>query len=515
MEIGKKMNKIKKILIANRGEIAVRIMRACKEMGVKSVAVFSEADKTAYHVRMADEAYHIGNAPSSESYLVHDKIIDIAKKSNADAIHPGYGFLAENAEFAKRCASEGIIFIGPKPETITLLGDKIQARQTAIDAGMPVVPGAEIEGDSLADAKQKADGVGFPILIKATAGGGGKGMRVVESQDEFEDALNRASSEAKSAFGDGRVFIERFLKKPRHIEFQILCDQHGNCLHLGERECSIQRRHQKLIEETPSPFMTPELREKMGGSALNIARKTGYVGAGTVEFMVTEESEFFFLEVNTRLQVEHPVTEMVSGFDLVKEQVFIAEGGVLPYKQDELLVNGHAIECRICAEDPEGGFVPSTGKLKNYRPPSGPGVRVDSGVVIFNEVSVYYDPLIAKLCVWGKDREEAINRTKRALEEYRVSGVKTTIGFHRVMMDNKRFCSGDISTKFLDEEYPDYKFTIPTQEIGEIAAIAAAIDKYINEQKIMVNNKNNDSVSESNWKNFHRSDNLRKFEGSR
>ncbi len=506
---------IKKILVANRGEIAVRIMRACKDMDIKSVAVFSEADKTAYHVRMADEAYHIGNAPSSESYLVQDKIIEVAKNSGADAIHPGYGFLAENSGFAQKCADENIIFIGPKPETILKLGDKIQARQTAIDAKLPVVPGMEIEGLSSEEAKRCAQEVGFPILIKATAGGGGKGMRVVEKLDDFENALDRASSEAQSAFGDGRVFIERYLQKPRHIEFQILCDSHGNCIHLGERECSIQRRHQKLIEETPSPFMTEELREQMGTASVNIAQKTGYIGAGTVEFMVTEDSEFFFLEVNTRLQVEHPVTEMVTGVDLVKEQIYIAEGKKLTLSQDDIQTNGHAIECRICAENPEQGFIPSTGKLKNYRLPAGPGVRVDSGVVIFNEVSVYYDPLIAKLVVWGKDRTEAINRTKRALEEYRVSGVNTTIGFHRVLMDNEKFVSGDISTKFLEDEYPDNKYFQLDEKLSEFAAIAVAIEKYENERKISFSNQSQEASVKSNWQQFHRSDNLRKFSGSK
>jgi acetyl-CoA carboxylase biotin carboxylase subunit len=421
--------KISKILVANRGEIAVRVMRGCRDMGITAVAVFSDADKTAYHVRMSDEAYHIGPAPSSQSYLVFDKIIDVAKRSGAQAIHPGYGFLAENAAFARRCEQEGIIFIGPSAETIALLGDKLQARASALKAGLPVVPGGEFKSGDVSDALRKADEIGYPVLIKAAAGGGGKGMRVVDSPEDFEESLKRASSEALSAFGDGRVYIEKYLERPRHVEIQILCDQHGSGIYLGERECSIQRRHQKLIEESPSPMMTAPLREKMGAAAVSIAKETGYAGAGTVEFMVDDtDNSYYFLEVNTRLQVEHPVTELVTGVDLVREQIAIAEGNRLGLKQSDIGLTGHAIECRICAEDPEHNFMPSTGTLKNYRIPAGPGVRVDSGVVIFSEVPIYYDPLIAKLIVWGKDRSEAISRTKRALEEYRVSGLKTTIG---------------------------------------------------------------------------------------
>ncbi|MEA3296661.1 MAG: acetyl-CoA carboxylase biotin carboxylase subunit [candidate division Zixibacteria bacterium] len=508
-------NTIKKILIANRGEIAVRIARACRDLGIESVAVFSDCDKTAYHVRMADEACHIGPSPSTESYLVHDKIIKAAKESHADAIHPGYGFLSENADFAKRCADEGIIFIGPNPDTIALLGDKLQARAAALEAGLPVVPGDTIDQDSLSEAVKKAQRVGFPVLIKAAAGGGGKGMRVVERPEDFEENLQRASSEATSAFGDGRVFIERYLIRPRHIEIQILGDRHGNCIYLGERECSIQRRHQKVIEEAPSPVVTPELREKMGKAAVSIAKKTGYVGAGTVEFMVDKDLSFYFLEVNTRLQVEHPVTEMVTGVDLVKEQIAVAEGIPLRYRQDDITLNGHAIECRIYAEDPDQGFVPSTGKLKNYRIPAGPGVRVDSGVVIFNDIPIFYDPMIAKLIVWGSDRTEAIGRTKRALEEYRLSGLRTTIGFHRTIMDNPRFIKGDLSTSFLSDEYPDNKFTSLNDETREAAAIAAALDKFTRERKITVDNRNDVQQTRSGWTAYHRRTNLKHFGGSR
>ncbi|MFH1687563.1 MAG: acetyl-CoA carboxylase biotin carboxylase subunit [bacterium] len=506
--------KITKILIANRGEIAVRIIRACRDLGIVSAAIYSDADRAAYHVRLADEAYHIGPSPSSESYLVHDKIIAAAKEAGADAIHPGYGFVSENAEFAQRCADEGIIFIGPRPETIALLGDKLQARAAALEAGLPVVPGATIDGDSTAEAIKKADAIGYPVLIKAAAGGGGKGMRVVESPDQFEEALQRASSEAKSAFGDSRVFIERYLSRPRHIEIQILCDQHGHAIHLGERECSIQRRHQKVIEESPSAVVTPELREEMGAAAVNIAMKTGYVGAGTVEFMVAPDLSFYFLEVNTRLQVEHPVTEMVTGIDLVKEQIAIAENQPLPFAQSDIRQRGHAIECRIYAEDPEQGFVPSTGKLKNYRIPAGPGVRIDSGVVIYNEIPIHYDPMIAKLVVWGSSRLEAIGRTKRALDEYRVAGVSTTIAFHRVIMDNPKFVAGDLSTRFLSEEYPDNKYFHLDEQTRRTAAIAAAIDKFAYQRRIAVGSSGG-TGRDCGWKDYHRKRGLQSFGGSR
>ncbi|MFZ5981337.1 MAG: acetyl-CoA carboxylase biotin carboxylase subunit, partial [Candidatus Zixiibacteriota bacterium] len=392
-----KNRKIKKILIANRGEIAVRIIRACRDLGIGSVAVYSECDRTAFHVRMADEAYFIGPSPSSESYLVPDKIIEVAKKSGADAVHPGYGFLAENAAFAEKCIRNGIIFIGPEPETIRLLGDKLLARKTALKANLPVVPGVDIGGMSPEAALEAAKEIGFPVLVKAAGGGGGKGMRVVESEELFAESLKSASNEARSAFGDGRVFIEKYLRRPRHIEIQILADRHGHCLYLGERECSIQRRHQKVIEESPSPVVTEELRMRMGEAAVNIALMSGYIGAGTCEFLVDEDMSFYFLEVNTRLQVEHPVTEMVTGLDLVREQVAVAEGEPLAYRQEDINLRGHAIECRIYAENPDEGFIPSTGRLTHYRIPAGPGVRVDSGVLLNSEIPIYYDPMIAKL----------------------------------------------------------------------------------------------------------------------
>ncbi len=503
---------IKKILIANRGEIAVRVIRACRDQEITSVAVFSECDRSAYHVRIADEAYYIGPSPSSESYLVHEKIIEVALSCGADAIHPGYGFLAENSVFAQKCVDAGLTFIGPKPETIALLGDKLQARQVAIKAGLPVTPGFEFDIDNLESAKREADKVGYPILVKAAAGGGGKGMRVVHKPDEFAEAITTASREATSAFGDGRVYVEKYLVRPRHIEFQILCDQHGNCLHLGERECSIQRRHQKVIEECPSPMMTPELRETMGAAAVNIARESGYIGAGTVEFLVDEDHSFYFLEVNTRLQVEHPVTELVTGIDLIKQQFHVAEGKRLSLTQDDIVLNGHAIEYRIYAEDPQAGFMPSTGTLKNYRIPAGPGVRVDSGVVIHSEIPIYYDPMIAKLSVWGQDRMEAIRRGRRALEEYRLAGVTTTIGFHRVVMDNQTFIDGNLSTRFLEEEYPDNKYSLLNDSLKQKAAIATAIDRFVKERRIMTQQG---KQGESGWLRRHRADTVKHFSGSK
>ncbi len=505
---------IKKILIANRGEIAVRVIRACDDLGLTSVAVFSDCDRAAYHVRLAHEAHYVGPSPSNESYLVQDNIIQAAKDSGADAIHPGYGFLAENAEFAKRCADEGIIFIGPKPKTISALGDKLEAREMAIGAKLPVVPGTDTSAEDVALAKEFAAKIGYPVLVKAAAGGGGKGMRVVNSEDAFEESLATAAREAKSAFGDGRVFLEKYLVQPRHIEIQILCDEHGNGVYLGERECSIQRRHQKVIEESPSPVMTPELRKEMGEAALRIASESGYVGAGTVEFLVDTDMSFYFLEVNTRLQVEHPVTEMVTGIDLVKEQVAVAEGKKLRLRQDDIKLRGHAIECRIYAEDPEAGFMPSTGKLKNYRIPAGPGVRVDSGVVIFSEIPIYYDPMIAKLVVWGQDRAEALARCGRALEEYRLSGVKSTISFHRTVLKHPRFVKGDFSTRFLEEEYPENEYGNYDEQLMESAAIAAAVEKFLTERKIALSHAAPDG-SKSGWVRYHRGKGLRKFGGSR
>jgi acetyl-CoA carboxylase biotin carboxylase subunit len=410
----------KKVLVANRGEIAVRILRACRERGLETVAVYSEADRQALHVRYADEAYLLGPAPSRESYLRMDKIIEIAKKSQADAIHPGYGFLAERDDFAEACESEGITFIGPKPSAIAAMGDKGVARATVIKAGVPVVPGTEDVGN-LTDEQllAQAPEVGFPLLIKATAGGGGKGMREVQNIDEMPNLIQSARREAESAFGDGNVYLEKLVEGARHIEIQILADTHGNVIYLGERECSLQRRHQKLLEEAPSSFVDEELRRKMGAVAVKAAQAVDYVNAGTIEFLVDKEKNFYFLEMNTRLQVEHPVTEMVTGVDIVSEQIRIARGRQLNYKQEDIKFNGHAIECRINAEDPYNGFFPSTGRITHSLLPTGPGIRVDTGVYPGFEITPYYDPMIAKLIVWGETRGQAILRMRRALEEYR------------------------------------------------------------------------------------------------
>jgi acetyl-CoA carboxylase biotin carboxylase subunit len=505
---------IKKILIANRGEIAIRVIRACQDLGITSVAVFSDCDRTALHVRLAHEAYYVGPSPSSQSYLVQDNIINAAKASGADAIHPGYGFLAENAEFAQRCVDEGIIFVGPTPETIRLLGDKLEARAMAVKAGLPVVPGTAIGPNDLNTAKLFGAQAGYPVLVKAAAGGGGKGMRVVEAAEAFEESLASASREAQSAFGDSRVFLEKYLPRPRHIEIQILCDQHGNAIHLGERECSVQRRHQKVIEESPSPVMTEDLRKQMGSAAVSVVLASKYVGAGTVEFLVDQDLSFYFLEVNTRLQVEHPVTEMVTGIDLVKEQIAIAEGNLLRFRQEDIELRGHAIECRIYAEDPDAGFMPSTGKLNNYRIPAGPGVRVDSGVIVNSEIPIYYDPMIAKLVVWGRDRSEALARIRRALEEYRISGVKSTVGFHRTVMQNERFIKGELSTKFLQEEYPDNDYSTHDDVLIESAALAAAVEKLLTERRIALSDIGR-SDGGSGWVRFYRGAGLRRFGGSR
>lgn len=500
---------IKKVLIANRGEIAARIIRGCRDLGVRTVAVYSEADRSAYHVRLADEAYCIGPAASVESYLRIDKVVAAAKESGADAIHPGYGFLAENAEFAQACVDAGIIFIGPKPETISALGDKLEARAMALNAGLPIAPGVESALDDLAQVRAEAKKIGFPLLIKAAAGGGGKGMRIAHSDSEVSDALEAAQREAQSAFGDSRVFIEKYIERPRHIEFQIFGDSHGNVVHLFERECSIQRRHQKVIEEAPSAFMTPELREQMGAAAVAIGKESGYVGAGTVEFLVDAERNFYFLEVNTRLQVEHPVTEMITGIDLVKEQISVAEGKPLSFTQDDLRFSGWAIESRIYAEDPASNFLPSTGILNSYRQPAGPGVRVDAGVVIGSEVSVHYDPMIAKLVVWGADRDEAIERSLRALSEYRIAGVSSTIGFARAAISSAPFRAGELSTSFLPDHFPDNNFDEYDPERSEIAAIAAAVTEFRRSEKVLAQ-MNESLASQSNWKTLGRKRGLRK-----
>jgi len=467
-----------KVLIANRGEIAVRVLRACRELGMQTVAVFSDADRHALHVRYADEAYYLGASPSRESYLRGDRIIDIALKSGAGAIHPGYGFLAERADFAQAVLEAGLAFIGPKPSSIAAMGDKAVARATVSKAGVPVVPGTEGEG-SLRDDELLAIApqIGFPLLIKATAGGGGKGMREVKSIEEMPALLSAARREAEAAFGDGNVYLEKLIDGARHIEFQILADSHGNVIHLGERECSLQRRHQKLLEESPSPFVSDDedLRQQMGGVAVRAAQAVGYVNAGTIEFLVDKDKKFYFLEMNTRLQVEHPVTEMVTGVDIVKEQIRIARGRQLRYKQEDILLKGWSIECRINAEDPYNNFMPSTGVLTHIIPPTGPGVRIDTGVYPGFEITPYYDSLISKLIVWGETRAEAILRMRRALEEYRILGVHTNIPFHQRLMDSHRFMAGQFDTRFVEERFSLENAQESVETHPEIAAIIAAV----------------------------------------
>lgn len=438
-----------KILIANRGEIAIRLIRACRDLGISPVAVYSAADREALHVRMADEAYFIGEAPSSQSYLVIEKVIAAARQSGADAIHPGYGFLAENARFARAVEEAGITFIGPSPETIELMGGKTAAREAALKAGAPIVPGIARTLESEQEAVQVATDIGFPVMLKAAAGGGGKGMRVVRTAAEMASAYSTASSEAQAAFGDSSVYIEKFIERPRHIEIQIAADKHGNTIHLGERECSIQRRHQKVIEECPATFNDADLRMRMGAAAVAIARAANYHSVGTVEFLVDAERNFYFLEMNTRLQVEHPVTEMVTGVDLVREQIRIAAGEKLSIKQEDVRWNGVAVECRVYAEDPANNFLPSPGKITKLRTPSGPGVRDDSGVYEGWEVPLYYDPMISKLVTWGATRDEAIARMKRALGEYHVGGIRTTIPFFLAVLNDEEFRRGEIDTGFI------------------------------------------------------------------
>ncbi|MFW6070719.1 MAG: acetyl-CoA carboxylase biotin carboxylase subunit, partial [bacterium] len=444
--------KFDKVLIANRGEIAVRVQRACHKLGLKTVAVFSDADRNALHVRYADEAYHIGPPPATESYLDIDKLIDVARQSGAEAVHPGYGFLAERAEFAQACYDAGLVFIGPPPAAISTMGDKQQARQTVQAAGVPVVPGTEpgVEDDAILAA---AHDVGFPLLVKAAAGGGGKGMRPVYDEADLPAALAAAHREAKAAFGDGTVYLERMISDARHIEIQILADSQGNIIHLGERECSLQRRHQKLIEEAPSFVVDEELRQAMGEVAVAAARAVDYVNAGTVEFLVDRDKNFYFLEMNTRVQVEHPVTELVTGVDIVQEQLRVARGRRLRYKQDQIKMKGWAIECRVNAEDPYHNFVPSTGLITASHLPTGPGIRVDTGVYEGYEVTPYYDSMISKLICYGETRGEAVLRMRRALEEYRIMGVKTNIPFHQHMMESHRFLSGQFDTQFVEKRF--------------------------------------------------------------
>jgi acetyl-CoA carboxylase biotin carboxylase subunit len=471
----------KKILIANRGEIAVRILRACRELGIRSVAVFSEVDRKSLHVRLADEAYPIGPAPSRESYLRIDKLMDVARRAGCDAVHPGYGFLAENAALPRACTDAGVTFIGPPAEAMEALGSKTAGRQLARRADVPIVPGTNDPIEKPLEAQALAQSMGYPVLLKAVAGGGGKGMRLVYSDAEFDSAFREASSEAMNAFGDARVYLEKYLERPRHVEIQIFADAHGRVVSLGERECSVQRRHQKVIEEAPSPIVTPDLRKKMGDAAVRLARAGGYVNAGTIEFLLDAHLNFYFLEVNTRLQVEHPVTEQVTGLDLVKLQIAIAAGHRLPFAWETITPRGHAMELRLYAEDPENNFFPSPGKILSRHVPSGPGIRLDDGVYEGWTVPNDYDPLLSKLIAWGNSREETIARLRRALEEYTVTGIKTNAGLFRRILAEPDFLRGEIHTKWLDELLRRRHSAAPLAEeekesaASDAAAIAAAL----------------------------------------
>jgi acetyl-CoA carboxylase biotin carboxylase subunit len=490
---------IKKVLIANRGEIAVRVIRACRELGIATVAVYSDADRTSLHVRYADEAIHIGPPSPRESYLKIDKILEAAKRSGADAIHPGYGFLSEREDFAQAVLDEGLIFIGPPPDAIAKMGDKQVARETVKAAGVPVVPGTEpgLRDDELFAI---ADKIGFPIMVKAAAGGGGKGMRAVSSAEELPDALAIARREAESAFGDGHIYLEKLIEGARHIEFQILADTHGNTVHLGERECSIQRRHQKLVEESPSPFVDPDLRRRMGEMAVKAAQACGYVNAGTIECLVDKDKNYYFLEMNTRLQVEHPITELVTGLDLVKEQIRIARGRRMSPTENFLQPKVWAMECRINAEDPYNNFLPSIGTISTMLVPTGPGVRVDSGVYSGFTITPYYDSMIAKLICWGDDRPEAMLRMRRALEEFSIMGVKHNIPFHQNLLNSFSFIAGKFDNKFVEERFSMTTYEQPpSEEDLETAAIAATLFTHRNRQLATQVVKSNERDT-SNWK---------------
>jgi acetyl-CoA carboxylase biotin carboxylase subunit len=484
-----------KILIANRGEIALRVMRSAREMGIKTVAVYSDADRDALHVRYADEAVHIGEAPSAKSYLVGENIIAACRQTGAEAIHPGYGFLSENPAFARMVREAGLILIGPTPEAMEVMGNKLAAKAAALKYNIPMVPGTEEAITDVTEAKKRAVEVGFPILIKAAAGGGGKGMRIVEEAGDFEEQMALAVSEATSAFGDGSVFIERYVSSPRHIEIQVLGDTCGNIVHLFERECSVQRRHQKVIEEAPSSILTPEIRKQMGKCAVDVARSVNYTGAGTVEFIMDEKLNFFFLEMNTRLQVEHPVTEMVTGIDLVKEQIRIAMGEAISFKQEDLQIKGHAIELRVYAEDPDNNFLPDIGTLQTYVTPKGPGVRVDDGFEQGMEIPIYYDPMIAKLVTYGENRGEAIDRMIRAIDEYQITGITTTLGFGKFVMQHEAFTSGKFDTHFVQKYFMPGSLQRGSEDEALIAALV--MEKLLSEKSISTSNRNR--AESGNW----------------
>ncbi|WP_297692490.1 acetyl-CoA carboxylase biotin carboxylase subunit [uncultured Eudoraea sp.] len=475
---------MKKILIANRGEIAIRVMQTAQKMGIKTVAVYSKADRNAPHVKFADEAVCIGEAPSNQSYLLGSKIIEVAKKLNVDGIHPGYGFLSENADFAEEVEKNNLIFIGPKSKAIRIMGSKLAAKDAVKNYNIPMVPGIDEAITDIKKAKVIAKEIGFPILIKASAGGGGKGMRIVEEEKDLESQMNRAISEATSAFGDGSVFIEKYVTSPRHIEIQVMADSHGNILYFFERECSIQRRHQKVVEEAPSSILTPELREEMGIAATKVAKACDYLGAGTVEFLMDADHKFYFLEMNTRLQVEHPVTELISGVDLVELQIKIARGEAMAIKQEDLSINGHALELRVYAEDPLNDFLPSVGTLETYRLPSGKGVRVDNGFEEGMEVPIYYDPMLSKLISYGKDRDEAIQIMLKAIENYHIEGVQTTLPFGKFVFEHEAFRSGNFDTHFVKNYYSPEVLNKKAEEEAKIAAVLA-VKQYLQDQKLL------------------------------
>ena len=473
---------MKKILVANRGEIALRVMRSAKKMGIKTVAVYSEADRNAMHVRFADEAVYLGAAPSSESYLVMDKVLEAAKTTGADGIHPGYGFLSENAIFAQMVEDAGITFIGPRPHAIKVMGDKLEAKETVKDYDIPMVPGIDEAVTDVELAKKIAVEVGFPILIKAAAGGGGKGMRVVNSLEELPEQMKRAISEAVSAFGNGAVFIEKYVTSPRHIEIQVLADTHGNVVHLFERECSVQRRHQKVVEEAPSAVLTPEIRQAMGKAAVDVAKACDYVGAGTVEFLLDGDMNFYFLEMNTRLQVEHPVSELITGIDLVEQQIKVARGEKLTFTQEDLKIKGHALEIRVYAEDPLENFSPNVGTLTTYQRPTGKGVRLDDGYDEGMEIPIYYDPMIAKLITYGDSREEAIHLMKGAIKNYKIEGIQTTLPFGAFVCEHEAFTSGNFDTHFVKNYYsPEHLKAQQNQEKAIAAAVGLKL--YLESQK--------------------------------
>jgi len=489
---------MKKILVANRGEIAIRVMRTCREMGIQTVAVYSDADRSAPHVRYADEAVYLGPSPSNQSYLLIDKIISEALRLGVDGIHPGYGFLSENAHFSKAVSEAGMIFIGPKPKAIEIMGSKLAAKEAADQYNIPLVPGTKTAISDKEEAKSIARKIGYPILIKASAGGGGKGMRIVDRDEDLDEQMDRAVSEALNAFGDGSVFIEKYVASPRHIEIQILADSHGNIVHLFERECSVQRRHQKVIEEAPSVVLSPELREAMGKSACDVARSCDYLGAGTCEFIFDENHNFYFLEMNTRLQVEHPVTELITGIDLVKEQIQIARGEAISFRQEDLKIQGHALQLRVYAEDPSNNFLPSIGKLKTYRTPKGPGIRVDDGYEEGMDIPIFYDPMIAKLITYGKDRQEAISRMIRAISEYQIDGPATTLNFGTFTFQHPSFISGEFDTHFVKKHFSTESLLQSDAQSEEIASLLAIfLTEKQNKQLKQIQNTNNKS---STWK---------------